>query len=89
MSNNEKNARNPEQQASRQAAQKPTRDDVHEQRQEGQSQEGVVQQGARPPAQSQIDAERSDWEGMGQAQLGPESTNQPTPGASSLAGKKR
>jgi hypothetical protein len=81
--------RNPDQQATREAAKKPTRDDVHEQRQDGQSEEGVVQQGARPPAQSQIDAERGDWEGMGQTQHRPESANQPTPGASSLAGKKR
>lgn len=87
----DKNARrSAEQQASNEAAKKPTRDDVHEQRQQEQGQEGVVKQGARPPAQSQLDAERSDWEGMGQSQhRPPRSPDQPTPGASSLAGAKR
>jgi hypothetical protein len=72
MVGKKKNApRSAEQQASNEAAKKPTRDDVHEQRQHEQSQEGVVKQGARPPAQSQIDAERGDWEGMGQSQHRP------------------
>jgi hypothetical protein len=90
MVENKNAPRTAEQQASNEAAKKPTRDDVHEQRQQEQSQEGVVKQGARPPAQSQIDAERGDWEGMGQSQHRPPDTAaQPTPGANSLAGKKR
>lgn len=43
----------------------------------------------RPPAQSQIDQERGDWEGMGQSRYQPDedasSTGTPTPGANSIA----
>ena len=62
----------PDEQARREAAAKPSKDDVHEQREAGQTHEGVVQTSPRPPQQSQIDAERSDWEGMGQARHQPE-----------------
>lgn len=56
--------RNKEEQAKQQAARKPGREDVHEQREAGQKREGVV--GARPTQQSLADQERADWEGMGQ-----------------------
>jgi hypothetical protein len=61
-----------DQQAKREAARKPSKDDVHEQREANQHQEGVVQTAPRPPQQSQIDAERADWEGMGQSRYQPE-----------------
>ncbi len=98
---NRENTRNagsaPEQQANKEAAKNPARDDVHEQRQAGQKQEGVVKKTSpsRPPAQSLIDQERGDWEGMGQSRHQPEPApsefkrgGTPTPGANSLAGKK-
>ncbi|MDB4936163.1 MAG: hypothetical protein JWP87_3135 [Labilithrix sp.] len=84
-----------EQQASREAAKKPARDDVHEQRQSSQDKEGVVKRDTRPPAQSLLDEERGDWEGMGQSRHQPEEPaaetkrgGTPTPGANSLAGSK-
>jgi hypothetical protein len=87
--------RAPEQQANREAAKKAARDDVHEQRQPDQKQEGIVERDTRPPAQSLIDQERGDWEGMGQARHQPEAPasssepeTKPTPGANSLAGSK-
>ena len=49
----------------------------------------------RAPAQSLIDQERGDWEGMGQARHQPETppsspaVGKPTPGAGSLAGEPR
>jgi hypothetical protein len=49
----------------------------------------------RPPAQSLIDEERGDWEGMGQSRHQPDAmpASKPvgtlTPGASSLAGEKQ
>lgn len=83
----------PEQQAAHQASQKPTRDDVHEQREASQQQEGVVKPAARPPAQSEIDKDRADWEGMAQKpsspdDVPPKGAGAPTPGANSLAGRK-
>jgi hypothetical protein len=84
-----------EQQANMEASKKPARDDVHEQRQSGQKQEGVVKRDTRPPAQSLIDEERGDWEGMGQSRHQPDAPaaeshpgGTPTPGANSLAGNK-
>lgn len=62
----------PEQQATREASKKPSKDDLHEQREAGQQQEGVVHTAPRPPLQSQLDRERSDWEGMGQSRYQPE-----------------
>lgn len=84
---------NPEQAAKREASKSPTRDDVHEQREAGQTQEGVVRPAARPPAQSQIDKDRADWEGMAQKpstpdDVPPKEPGAPTPGANSLAGQK-
>lgn len=57
-----------EQAAKEEAAKKPSRDDVHEQREQGQTREGVVKQGSAPTPQNQADKERADWEGMGQPQ---------------------
>lgn len=58
-----------EQSAKQEVAKKPSRDDVHEQREQGQPREGVVKQGSAPTqAQIQADKERADWEGMGQPQ---------------------
>jgi hypothetical protein len=71
--------------AKREAAKKPGRDDVHEQREQGQRREGVVREGT-----SLIDRERADWEGMVPA--GPRDDDDggsPTPGPSSLAGAVR
>lgn len=84
----------PEQQAKREASQKPSRDDVHEQREAGQKQEGVVEPAGRPPAQSEIDKDRADWEGMAQQpstpdDVPPKTPGAPTPGANSLAGRKQ
>jgi len=52
--------------------------------------------GPRAPAQSLIDQERGDWEGMGQSRHQPETppsspsvVGTPTPGANSLAGEKQ
>ncbi len=82
-----------EERAKRDATNKPTRDDVHEQREADQPREGVVKkEGARPVTQSEIDRERADWEGMGQAQQVPPSsegesasaTGKPRPGAPSI-----
>lgn len=48
---------------------KPSREDVHEQREQNQQREGVVKAPkGRPPAQSLVDEQRADWEGMGQPQ---------------------
>jgi hypothetical protein len=60
--------RAPEDQATHEAAKKPSPGDVHEQRQPDQKEEGVVKKDPRPPSQSLIDQERGDWEGMGQPQ---------------------
>jgi hypothetical protein len=55
----------------------------------------VEKKAPRPPAQSLIDQERGDWEGMGQSRHQPEappsssSIATSTPGASSLAGEKQ
>ena len=54
----------PEQQAKREAAAKPTRDDVHEQRQDGQKQEAVVTEAPRRTMQSEIELDRAADEGM-------------------------
>lgn len=49
----------------------------------------------RAPAQSLIDQERGDWEGMGQSRHQPDAppaskpVGTPTPGANSLAGEKQ
>jgi hypothetical protein len=49
----------------------------------------------RAPAQSLIDEERGDWEGMGQSRHQPDASPEakpvgtPTPGANSLAGEKQ
>jgi hypothetical protein len=49
----------------------------------------------RAPAQSLIDEERGDWEGMGQSRHQPDAppaskpVGTPTPGANSLAGEKQ
>ena len=48
-------------------AEKPGREDVHEQREQDQTREGVV----RKPTQTQTDKDRADWEGMGQPQSKP------------------
>jgi hypothetical protein len=63
MANEKKNERD----AKKQATEKPSRDDVHEQREPNQTREGVV----RKPTQTQSDRERADWEGMGQPQSKP------------------
>ena len=55
--------------AQQQAASKPSTN-IHEPCDPGQKQE-VVQTSPRPQ-QSQIDAERADWEGMGQSRYQPE-----------------
>ena len=60
--------KSPAEQATREAAITPSKDDLHEQREPEQTQEAVVT-APRPPQQSQIDQERSDWEGMGQSQV--------------------
>ena len=44
----------------------------------------------RPPAQSQTDAERGDWEGMGQARYQPEEdVANPATGATEKEAKKK
>lgn len=49
----------------------------------------------RAPAQSLLDEERGDWEGMGQSRHQPETPpsgpqiGKPTPGANSLGGEKQ
>ncbi len=49
----------------------------------------------RAPAQSLIDEQRGDWEGMGQSRHQPDAppaskpVGTPTPGANSLAGEKQ
>lgn len=75
-----------------QAAEKPSRDDVHEQRQKGQPAEGV-KPAPRPGSQSLNDEARADWEGMAQKPSSPDAAEakpggQPTPGKNSLAGKQ-
>ena len=63
----------PEDHAAQEAARKPGPSDVHEQRQQKQEQEAVVERtGSRPPTQSIIDEERGDWEGMGQGSPRPD-----------------
>ena len=54
---------------SNQPTKHPSKEDVHEQRDEKQPREGVV---PRKPTQTQTDKERADWEGMGQPQSKPE-----------------
>jgi len=54
----------PEQQASRNAAEKPSRDDVHEQREAGQKAEGIVKEAPRRTMQSQLELDRASDEGM-------------------------
>lgn len=50
----------------------PGPSDLHEQRQPNQEQEVVEKTPSRPPTQSVIDAERGDWEGMGQGSPRPD-----------------
>jgi len=66
---------------------------VHEQRDKAQPREGVVGDDAAPassrrPAQSLIDRDRADWEGMAPAKYegDAEAPAGPRPGANSLAG---
>lgn len=63
--------KNKEKQAKDAAAEKPGREDVHEQRESNQRQEGVVSGKPRPPHQSLVDEQRADWEGMGQSRYEP------------------
>jgi hypothetical protein len=84
------NANKPEEHAKKEAAKRPSRDDLHEQRDAAQPREGVVREG-RPPAQSEIDRDRAEWEGMGQAQA-PEEAERPTrpsPGQPSVTQPRR
>ena len=63
----------PEDHAAHEAARKPGPSDVHEQRQQKQEQEAVVERsGSRRPTQSTLDEERGDWEGMGQGSPRPD-----------------
>ncbi len=54
-----------------------------------------VKKDPRAPAQSLIDQQRGDWEGMGQSRHQPDAPSSvkpigtPTPGANSLAGEKQ
>jgi hypothetical protein len=48
----------------KEVAQNPTNTDVHEQRDAAQTREGVVPSSTRGPAQSEVDQQRADWEGM-------------------------
>ncbi len=57
--------KSPGQQAKDEAAKQPSRDDVHEQREQNQEAEGVVK-APHPPTQTQSDEARADWEGMAQ-----------------------
>ena len=91
----------PEQQASREAASKPSPHDLHEQRQAGQQREAVIREGAKRTQQSQLDLDRAAGEGM-TAPSGAEFTEtpaappthpgkpagKPTPGANSTAGQR-
>lgn len=56
----------------KQIADKPGRDDVHEQRDANQTDTSNVPAAPRKPTQTQSDRERADWEGMGQPQSNPE-----------------
>jgi hypothetical protein len=47
----------------KEVANNPSNMDVHEQRDANQEREGVVP-ASRPPAQSEVDQQRADWEGM-------------------------
>ena len=82
----------PEQKAKAEAAKKPGRDDVHEQREAGQKGEGAV---ATPPVrrtqQSQLELDRAAGEGMTAPLSDPDLTKgpgTPSPGANSLAGRR-
>ena len=83
----------PEEQAKREAAAAPSRDDVHEQREPDQQQEGVVHRGTRPPAQTAHDLDRASGEGMAPLRESDEDIGVPapgpTPGPNALAGKKK
>jgi hypothetical protein len=80
----------PAEQAKDAAAKKPSRDDVHEQREAGQKHEGVVTPPARPPTQTQIELERAAGEGMGAPSSDPNLTPTPTKrsGAAPAAGQQ-
>ena len=81
----------PEQQAKHEAAQKPSRDDVHEQREAGQQREGTVRPAVRPTQQSQLELDRAAGEGMTAPLSEPDlskSSGKPSPGANSLAGRR-
>jgi hypothetical protein len=54
----------PEHQAKGEAAAKPARDDVHEQREAGQQAEAVVKEAPRRTMQSQLELDRASDEGM-------------------------
>jgi hypothetical protein len=69
------NSKTPENDAKKKAAEKPGPDDLHEQREKDQARDGVVREG-RPPAQSLIERQRADWEGMGQSQAPSEPTSE-------------
>ena len=54
--------------AKKEMSNNPSREDVHEQREDNQKREGVVKKDAPPARQSLIEKERADWEGMGGTQ---------------------
>jgi len=56
-------------QAKKEMTKNPAREDLHEQREDNQKREGVVEKDPRPPQQSLIEKERGDWEGMGGTQV--------------------
>jgi hypothetical protein len=78
----------PAEQAKDAAAKKPSRDDVHEQREAGQKHEGVVTPPARPPTQTQIELDRAAGEGMAAPSSDPNLTPTKRSGAAPAAGRQ-
>ena len=82
---------NTEKKPAENAADKPTRDDVHEQREVGQKVPGIVH---KIPSIDE-DVARAEGEGMGQIQAKPDegcsagATKGPSPGSNATAGQKQ